>query len=111
MGCVGTAGDDVTQGRQVVADQQCDSCHETNLSGGMLVNGVRSANITPDVATGVGSWSDADLDRAIRTGVDDQGLPLSTEMPRFGLDAGAISALIDYLHSVPPVVNDVSALP
>jgi mono/diheme cytochrome c family protein len=110
-GCVGTEGDGVTQGRQIVADQQCDSCHQANLSGGMLVNGVRSANITPDVATGVGTWTDANLDSAIRTGIDDAGLPLSTEMPRFTLDDGAIGALIAYLHSVPPVVNDVSALP
>ncbi len=42
---------------------------------------LRSTNITPDSETGIGSWSDGEIVRAIREGVSKNGRPLVSMMP------------------------------
>jgi mono/diheme cytochrome c family protein len=67
-------------------------------------------NLTPDKATGLGSWSEKEIVAAIRTGVRPDGRVLAPAMPykHYGAltDADA-SALAAYLKSLPPVVNQV----
>jgi hypothetical protein len=45
-------------------------------------------------------YTDATLARAIRTGVDSEGRPLSVLMPRFTLDDASMAALIGYLKTL-----------
>ena len=41
----------------------------------------RGANITPDRETGIGSWTEADIKRAITTGTRPNGTSLAPIMP------------------------------
>ncbi len=70
-------------------------------------------NLTPDRETGLGSWSEADIVKAVRQGVRPDGRVLAPIMPykSYGrlTDADA-SALVAYLKSLKPVVNRVPAI-
>lgn len=65
-------------------------------------------NLTPDSATGLGTWSEEDIVTAIRTGVRPDGRQLVPVMPWPSYatltddDARAIAA---YLKSLPPVTH------
>jgi mono/diheme cytochrome c family protein len=66
-------------------------------------------NLTPDEATGLGSWSDAEIARAIREGVDKDGVELII-MPAYNYNALSdqdIAAVIGYLRSLPAVENEI----
>jgi mono/diheme cytochrome c family protein len=65
-----------------------------------------SANLTPDKIAGLGDWTDADIERAIRSGVARDGHKLSPPMPFAAyehLSADDMAALIRYLRSLPGV--------
>jgi hypothetical protein len=79
-------------------------------------------NLTSDPATGLGCWSDSQIANAILNGVDDEGRTLCKPMPKFSLpkptadggatpgypmDAGTAQEIVDYLRSLPVVVNEV----
>jgi mono/diheme cytochrome c family protein len=63
----------------------CVGCHGATLSGGpmpgMPPGTPIPANITPDSATGIGSWSEDDFVRAITAGVRPDGRKLDPFMP------------------------------
>lgn len=63
-----------------------------------------SKNITSDSEQGLGKWSDAEIERAIRKGIDRQGQPLKPPMG-FAyyerISADDMAALIAYLRSLP----------
>ena len=64
-----------------------------------------SANITPDETDGIGDWTDAEAERAIRTGVARDGHKLFPPMPfasYAGISADDMAALLAYLRSLPP---------
>ena len=67
-------------------------------------------NITPDPETGIGSWTDGEILRAIREGVDRDGRALFPMMPyaeyRNLADEDAY-AVIAYLRTLPAVENPV----
>jgi hypothetical protein len=69
---------------------------------------VVAPNITPDRATGIGSWTDAEIEEAIQHGVAKGGRPLFNLMP-YGqfrvLSAEDVKSIIVYLRSLPPVHN------
>jgi len=63
-------------------------------------------NITPDVETGIGGWTDGEIARAIREGVSRDGEALFPIMPWFmytGMSDEDVGAVIAYLRSQPPV--------
>ncbi len=65
-------------------------------------------NITPDVATGIGDWSDEEIVRAIEDGVGKNGRLLNPEMPSryfHCLVDDEIHSIVLYLRSIPPVRN------
>ncbi len=68
------------------------------------------ANITPDPETGIGAWTDGEIVRAMREGVDRQGRGLFPVMPydlfREIPDDDAL-AIVAYLRTLPPVRNAV----
>src|SRR5438045_1126106 len=71
----------------------CGSCHADDpkhpdgpLSGGMefhdwRIGIARASNLTPDPETGLGTWSDAEIVRAIRSGQRKDGRLLAPVMP------------------------------
>lgn len=67
---------------------------------------VVAPNLTPDIETGLGAWTDGEKIRAIRDGVDKNGRALFPAMPyqayrRFTDDD--VQALVAFLDSLPPV--------
>jgi mono/diheme cytochrome c family protein len=79
------------------------------LSLGPAVVNFAVPNLTSDVETGLGGWSDAEIARAIREGIGRDGNALEV-MPAFNyhvMSDADISAVIAYLRSLPPVNNEI----
>jgi mono/diheme cytochrome c family protein len=63
-----------------------------------------SRNITPSKTKGIGTWTDAQIKRAITTGVDKDGKHLRPPMGFHyyaTMTAGDLNAIVAYLHTVP----------
>jgi mono/diheme cytochrome c family protein len=79
----------VKRGRDLAAIGNCSDCHTApggkNLAGGLAVptpfGAIYSSNITPDPDTGIGRWSEAAFQRAMRSGVDRAGHHLYPTFP------------------------------
>src|ERR1700730_7121088 len=79
----------VRKGAQLAAIGNCGVCHTTE--GGQAFAGGRAlptpfgtiyaTNITPDPDTGIGRWSEAAFQRAMRDGVNRPGQPLYPAFP------------------------------
>lgn len=71
---------------------------------------VFTRNITPDMETGIGSWTDDQIKIAIKTGIDNKGQLLFPVMPYHvynGMADADLEAVVAYLHSVGAVNNAV----
>ena len=105
----------------------CGQCHaadpdhdpEGPLTGGKefhdwRIGTARASNLTPDDATGLGGWSEAEIVRALRNGQRKDGRVLAPVMPYEWFhemsdeDAFAVAA---YLKSLPPVHHEVKQSP
>lgn len=105
-------GDLARVGAAFVEQRGCPSCHQPSDGAGTLAGDYAPlkgtlafpANLTSDRVTGIGSWADIEIVRAVRFGVDNQGVGLCPTMPRFSMigDAEA-QAITAYLRSLPPV--------
>ena len=65
-------------------------------------------NITPDVETGAGSWTDEQLARAIREGIGHDGRRLFPVMPYMNfrnMSDEDLASVINYIRSIEPVRN------
>ena len=105
----------------------CGNCHATpneattpafqrSLSGGQLFDEpmfkVYAPNITPDLATGIGGWTDAQLVRSIREGVRPDNSVIGPPMPISfyrNFSDKDLHAIITYLRAQPPIQNKVPA--
>jgi mono/diheme cytochrome c family protein len=109
----------------------CGNCHTLKGPGGLPVNErlhaggsqewdtpaykVRGSNITSDVETGIGAWSDDEIKHALTEGVRPNsaklpGTPIAPIMPIAFykiLTAEDLDATVAYLKSVPPVRSEV----
>ena len=73
---------------------------------------VCAQNITPDPETGLGNWTDGEILRAFREGIDRQGNALFPMMPYQGyrtLSDEDAKAIVAYLRTLPPLKNKVPA--
>jgi mono/diheme cytochrome c family protein len=122
-----SAGQESNQDKQVVqhgaalaAIGNCNDCHVSNsgksYAGGKSIptpfGTIFSSNITPDVETGIGAWSEEAFKRAMREGVDRQGRQLYPAFPYDHFTKATsedISALYAFLMSQTPVRNTVPA--
>jgi mono/diheme cytochrome c family protein len=83
------AADSILRGAQLAALGDCATCHtapggETFAGGRSLptpFGTIYSTNITPDLSTGIGRWSRAAFERALREGVDREGAHLYPAFP------------------------------
>jgi mono/diheme cytochrome c family protein len=105
----------------------CGNCHSGREENGEFVSGLELAgnfvideppftayapNITPDPETGIGNWTDEEIERAIREGIDNEGRVMVPPMafPYFrDISSNDMTAIIAYLRSVPAVRREVPA--
>jgi len=69
-----------------------------------------AANITPDSATGIGTWTNVEIERALRSGVKKDGSPILPPMPwpdLARLNPEDMAALIEYLRNLHAVTHNV----
>lgn len=116
----------IARGRYLVAVTGCGDCHTPGafygvpdttrrLSGSELgwqgPWGVTYArNLTPDQATGIGAWSEADIVKALRTGQRPDASPLLPPMPWPDIALMTdedIHSVAAYLKTIPAVTHEV----
>ncbi len=108
-------GAPMDRGEYVARLANCVACHSTPggaaFTGGLKmmtpVGAIYATNITPDKETGIGNYSLAEFDKAVRLGVAKDGHNLYPAMPYPSyakLNAEDVKALYDYfMKSVPAV--------
>lgn len=106
------------RGRLVAAAGDCAVCHTApggvKNAGGLALETpfgtVYSTNITPDVQTGIGNWSFAAFERAMREGIHRDGRRLYPAFPYTAftkVSDADMQALYAYLMSAEPVKSEV----
>lgn len=102
----------------------CGNCHTLPAADGAdmareFAGGLRfeeegftayASNITPDVATGIGGWTNDEIARAIREGIRPDGTVIGPPMPFEDyrhLADDDLAALVAYITQVAPVENHV----
>lgn len=97
---------------QIIAEKAFSGGREFELPGGI----VRSANITPDTATGIGSWTNSTFIARFQAYRHPESMPAvspdnyNTLMPwsmYAGMETADLEAIYTYLHSLNPVENAV----
>jgi hypothetical protein len=109
----------IARGACAVIKRGCDTCHQSSdpdlgtMSGQTTPRlGTMSypANLTPDLETGLGLWTNDEIVRAIRVGLDDNDQPLCFIMARFDrMGDDEAYAIAHYLKSLPPVNHPIPA--
>lgn len=103
----------------------CGNCHTPRNPDNSFVEGMHLAggfefdempafraygrNITPDIETGIGTWTDAEIARAIREGITPEG-EIGPPMPIFTynrMSDADVAAVVAYLRSIPAVRNEL----
>jgi mono/diheme cytochrome c family protein len=111
-----TAADEVLRGRYIFGATGGCGCHTVPdgpvNAGGRRYDGpfgtVHSTNITPDRQTGIGTWTDAEIVAAIRTGRRPDGerlLPVHPYPVFNGMAQEDLQVLVAFLRTVPPVAR------
>jgi mono/diheme cytochrome c family protein len=117
----------IERGAYLAAVAGCSTCHTPRdangnldkaklFAGGLEAPGPggqgvwRSSNITPDPATGIGTWTEAQIEGAIRGGKHPTGSRLAPIMPSAFFarmtDADA-DALVTFLRAQAPITHEV----
>jgi mono/diheme cytochrome c family protein len=103
----------------------CGNCHSSRSEDGEFIEGMELAgnfvieepgftayapNITPDEETGIGTWTDEEIIRAVREGIRPDGTVMGPPMafPFYrDISDRDMQAIVAYMRSVPPVRNEV----
>jgi mono/diheme cytochrome c family protein len=104
----------IEQGRYLAAAGDCISCHTrpqgVPFAGGLPITTpfgvIYSANITPDVATGIGAWSEREFARALHEGIAADGRHLYPAFPYTAYTKVSdqdVQAIYAFLRSLAPV--------
>lgn len=115
----------IAKGKHLVfGAAHCINCHNANnpdslaalgldvpLSGAVKfelpVGDIYSKNITPDVETGIGKFTDGEIARVLRYGVHPDGAAVYDFMPFHNMSDEDLTAVISYLRAQKPVHNKV----
>jgi mono/diheme cytochrome c family protein len=109
----------IERGHYLTIAGDCAACHTDPNRAGAFAGGrrietpfgnVAAANITPDRDTGIGAWSDAEFDAALRQGVMPDGKRLYPAMPYpyfTKMTQEDVVAIRAYLNTVAPVHRSV----
>lgn len=108
--------DAAARGAYVFAAAGCFGCHTDEKNHGAPLSGGRALvtpfgtfytpNITPDVKTGIGGWSEADFVKAVREGTGPGGKPLFPAFPFTSyarMTDGDLKDMFAYLKAQPTV--------
>jgi mono/diheme cytochrome c family protein len=105
----------------------CGNCHtpkdsdgkaiaDRELAGGPVFNApifhAISPNITPDIETGIGNWTDDQIVNAIRNGKRPDGTTIGPPMPIAfyrNMSDSDVRAIVAYLRTVKPIKNKTEA--
>lgn len=106
--------DEVAKGRYLTDAADCRACH--TAKGGLPFAGGRAfklpfgtlytPNITPDRATGIGKWTDAEFIRAVHKGISRDGSRLYPAFPYASytmMSDADVTAIRRYLSTIPAV--------
>ena len=119
------AVDPVVRGRYLVTIMSCNDCHTPGYFYGAAdttrrLSGsdvgwvgpwgvVHARNLTPDSATGIGTWTKEQIVHALRSGNTPDGTQLAPIMPWMNfasiLDENDAMAIAAYLKSLPPITH------
>jgi mono/diheme cytochrome c family protein len=111
----------IQKGRYLAVLSDCVSCHTVPGSNRPFAGGrpietpfgnIVAPNITPDLETGIGAWSDETFDAAVRKGIRHDGSRLYPAMPYNAytrMSRDDVLAIRAYLNTVTPVRNAVVA--
>jgi len=91
----------------------CVDCHGADGRGGrigmmfgnVVIPDIRYSTLTTARSEGtatIPAWTDADIARAIRDGVEPNGQPLESPMPRWGMTDTDMTDVIAYLKELSP---------
>src|ERR1700760_3259143 len=109
----------IERGRYLTPAADCGSCHTVPGSGQPFAGGrpietpfgvLAAPNITPDLDTGIGAWTDDQFDAAIRNGVSRNGARLYPAMPfpyYSRMSRTDVKDIRAYLSTIKPVSNGV----
>jgi mono/diheme cytochrome c family protein len=108
----------IERGRYLTAMGDCVACHTAAdgkpFAGGRMVEtpfgALVAPNITPDPATGIGNWTDADFLRAMHDGINRAGHHIYPAFPYVYYSRVTdqdVLAIRAYLATLDPVVNQV----
>jgi mono/diheme cytochrome c family protein len=103
----------------------CGNCHtpkgpngdiaDKAFSGGLSWDEppfkVTAPNITQDKETGIGSWTDADIKKLLRSGVTPKGVHIAMVMPTgfyHAMTERDVDSIVAYLRTVKPISNKVA---
>lgn len=97
---------DAAHGHQLVVLSNCYRCHGDNLAGRSFYR-----NITPDIETGIGSWTDKQIADAVRGAIGPTGELFCASMPLYsGFKDHDIADVIAYLRLIPAVTNNITSV-
>jgi mono/diheme cytochrome c family protein len=108
----------VERGKYLYAVTSCTLCHGVSGAAGSKISWrpmgtLWARNITSDLETGIGSWTDRQIARAIRSGLSKDGRQLHWQGMIWdhlsNLDEEDIAALVSYLRALPPVKHAIPA--
>lgn len=108
----------VTRGRLLYTVASCAFCHRPEGYGGLKISWkafgtLWTRNLTSDLKTGIGAWSDREIARAIRSGVTPDGRTLHWQGMIWDFasnwDEEDLRAIIAYLRTLPPVSKAIPA--
>lgn len=92
-----------------LARMTCAGCHGASFSGGPIpgvTGGAVPTNLTPDLETGLGRWTEADFLRAMREGKRPDGSAIDPSMPWQGfrhMTDDELQGLWAFLRTLPPL--------
>ena len=111
----------IERGRYLAVAADCTACHTAPggkpFAGGLALDSplgaIYSTNITPDREAGIGKFTLDDFDRAVRRGIDDEGVTLYPAMPYPAYSRMSDSDVVDlyayFMRGVEPAPSSAHA--
>jgi mono/diheme cytochrome c family protein len=113
---IASIADPAERGKRYMAKRDCGSCHQSSDPADGICSGQTTPqmgtmaygkNLTPDMTTGLGAWTDDEIKAAIRTGMNRDGMKLCATMQRYVMSDKEINDIVYYLRHIPAVMRTI----